>query len=179
MSGAIGADEFRRVAEPALALPGVDGVEVLFMHEWGGLTRFAKSAIHQSTAREDADLRVRVVTKDRVGVAASNDVSPKGARRAAESAKEMAEVVAPDPLWPDLAPPGDPVDRNDFDEETTDVAPERRAEGVARLVRQSPRGFTAAGAFETRGAEVGLANSRGQFCWAPTSQASLTSVMTG
>jgi len=42
----IGPDDIRTVAEAALDLAGADGVEVLLMHEWGGLTRFANSSIH-------------------------------------------------------------------------------------------------------------------------------------
>ena len=76
------------------------------MHEWGGLTRFANSVIHQSTFREDTGLRVRVVSRNRSGVASSNDFTERGAREAAASAKEMAEVAAPDPLFPGLAPQG-------------------------------------------------------------------------
>jgi predicted Zn-dependent protease len=105
MTGLIGPEEVRRVADAALSLPRADGVEVLFMHEWGGLTRFASSSIHQSTHREDTGIRVRVVSEGRIGVAASNDFSLEGARRAAESALEMATVVAPDALFPGLAPP--------------------------------------------------------------------------
>lgn len=179
MPGLIGSDEFRRVAGAALELPGVDGVEVLFIHEWGGLTRFAKSEIHQSTAQEDTGLRVRVVTKDRVAVAAANDFSPEGARRAAESAKEMAEVVAPDPLWPGLAARADPPGADGFDESTASATPEQRAEGVATLIGQSSNGFTAAGAYETRAIEVGVANTEGQVCWSPWTQASLTTVVSG
>ncbi|HEV8563502.1 MAG TPA: TldD/PmbA family protein [Actinomycetota bacterium] len=179
MPGLIGSDEFRRVAGAALELPGVDGVEVLFMHEWGGLTRFAKNDIHQSTAQEDTGLRVRVVTKDRVAVAASNDFSPKGARRAAESAKEMAEVVAPDPLWPGLAGPAEVPAADGFDEITASATPEQRADAVATLIAQSANGFTAAGAYETRAIEVGVANTEGQVCWSPWTQASLTTVISG
>ena len=61
MPGLIGAEAFTKVASAALDLTGVDGVEVLSIHEWGGLTRFANSEIHQSTFREDTALRVRVV----------------------------------------------------------------------------------------------------------------------
>jgi PmbA protein len=179
MPGLIGSDEFRRVAGAALELPGVDGVEVLFIHEWGGLTRFAKSEIHQSTAQEDTGLRVRVVTKDRVAVAAANDFSPEGARRAAESAKEMAEVVAPDPLWPGLAGRADAPAADGFDESTASATPEQRAEGVATLIGQSVNGFTAAGAYETRAIEVGIANTQGQTCWSPWTQASITTVISG
>ena len=63
MPGLIGEDQVRTVAEAALDLDGVDGVEVLFMHEWGGLSRFADSAIHQSTWREDTAVRTQPCAK--------------------------------------------------------------------------------------------------------------------
>jgi predicted Zn-dependent protease len=179
MAGLIGPDGIRRVSEAALDLLGADAVEVLAMHEWGGLTRFASSSIHQSTWREDTGLRVRVVSGGRIGVAASNDFSPEGARRAAESALEMAGVVAPDPQFPGLAPANPLEDASRFDEATAATTPERRAEGVAELVAACAGGFTAAGAFETTASEVAVANSLGQFCWAPTTQASLTTVISG
>src|SRR5581483_12011486 len=37
----------------------------------------------------------------------------------------------------------------------------------------------AAGAFETLATEIAVANTEGQFCWAPSTQASLTTVVTG
>ena len=82
MSEPIGPEEARAVAEAALELKGAD-VEVLFAHEWGGLTRFADSAIHQSTWREDTSLRVRVVSGGRVGVTSTNDFTKDGAAKAA------------------------------------------------------------------------------------------------
>jgi PmbA protein len=179
MAGIVGADEIRRVSQAALELPGTDGVEVLFMHEWGGLTRFAKSSIHQSTWREDTGLRVRVVVDGRVGVAGTNDLSPAGVVAAAESAREMAGVVAPDPLFPGLAPQNAVHDDSGFDEATANTTPEHRAEGVADLVAACADGFGAAGAFETMASEVAVANTEGQICWAPTTQASVTTVVTG
>jgi predicted Zn-dependent protease len=175
----MGPDEVRRVAQAALELPGADAVEVLFMHEWGGLTRFASSSIHQSTWREDTGLRVRVVLGDRIGVAATNEFSAEGALAAARSAREMAEVVAPDPHFPGLAPVDPIQDASGFDEETSRTTPERRAEGVAELVASCPGGFGAAGAFETMSSEVAVANTEGQFSWAPATIASLTTVITG
>lgn len=179
MPGLIGREAFERVAAAALELPGADGVEVLFIHEWGGLTRFASSRIHQSTWREDTGLRVRVVRGGRIGVAATNAFSPEGAQAAAESAREMASVVAPDPLFPGLAPPAPVPEHDGFDEAVAGASPELRARGVADLVAQLPAGCSAAGAFETIAVEVGVANTEGQVCWAPTTQASLTTVVSG
>jgi predicted Zn-dependent protease len=175
----IGPDGVRSVANAALELPGADDVEVLFMHEWGGLTRFASSSIHQSTHREDTGIRVRVVSGERIGVVGSNQFSPEGARAAAESALELAEVAAPDPHFPGLAPQAPVPERDGYDEATASATPERRAEGVAELVARCSDGFAAAGAYETLASEVAIANTRGQFCWAPSTQASLTTVVTG
>ena len=179
MPGLIGPDEARRVADAALNVSRADGVEVLFMHEWGGLTRFASSSIHQSTHREDTGIRVRVVSEGRIGVSASNDFSPEGALRAAESALEMATVVAPDPLFPGLARPAPTPEHQAFDQPTASTTPDERAEAVAELVGQCPEGFVAAGAYETLASEVAVVNTEGQFCWAPSSQASVTTVVTG
>ncbi len=66
MPDLVGPDEIRAVAEAALELKRADGVEVLLIHEWSGLTRFAESAIHQSTAREETGLDVEPL--DFVGV---------------------------------------------------------------------------------------------------------------
>src|SRR5438128_4578669 len=128
MPGLIGPEDVRTVAQAALDLPGADGVEVLFMHQWGGLTRFASSAIHQSTWSEDTGVRVRVVTDGRVGVAASNDFSKEGARKAAASAIEMARVAGPDPLFPGLATKAAVPQVQRFDEATASTGPEHRAE---------------------------------------------------
>src|SRR5438105_2561375 len=180
MAGPIGADAVRRVAEAALDLGGVDGIEVLFMHEWGGLSRFADSSIHQSTWREDTSLRVRVVTKGRVGVASTNQFTVNGARSVAESAKEMAAVASPDSLFPGLAPQSPVPERPDaFNEATANVTPEDRAERIASLVGQCDPGFHAAGALDTTAAEIAVVNSEGQFCYAPYTQAMITTVVSG
>lgn len=179
MPGLLGPDGFEAAASAALELPGVDGVEILLMHEWGGNTRFANSVIHQSTAREDTGLRVRVVSGGRVGVSATNDCTPKGARLAAQSAKEMAEIVAPDRLWPGLTSRTATPDLQRFDQATATTSPEARADAVAMLIGQAPPGFLTAGAYETMASEVGVANTEGQVCWGSQTQASMTTVMSG
>jgi PmbA protein len=179
MPGLIGADEVRAVCEAAVDLPGADGVEVLFLHDWTGLTRFADSSIHQSIWREDTAIRVRVVSANRVGIATTNDFSKEGARRAAGSALEMARVAVPDPMFPGLAPPAPVIENDRFDQATADTTPEDRAEMVAALVGQVGQGFHAAGALDTTAMELAVANSEGQFCYAPVTVAKLTTVVSG
>jgi len=179
MPGLVGPDEIRRGVAGALEIEGVDGVEVLFMHEWGGLTRFASSSIHQSTWTEDTAMRIRVVKDGRIGIAQTNDLSLDGTRAAAQNAREMADVVAPDPLFPGLADVNEIADDSRFHAETAETTPQRRADGVSDLVAACDDGFTAAGALETISGEIAVVNTNGQFCWAPTTQASITTVVTG
>lgn len=178
MPGLIGPDLIREVAAAALEVPGADAIETLLIHEWSGLTRFAESAIHQSTSREDTALRVRAVSGGRVGITATNDLSKEGAADAARSALELAKVAAPDPMFAGLTPPTEIPERPDgYDEATASASPDQRAEAVAELVGCSGKGFHAAGAFETQATEVALANTEGHFCYAPSTQTTLTTVI--
>lgn len=181
MSRPIGRDRALEVAGAALDVPGSEGVEVLLGHEWSGLTRFADSSIHQSTWREDTGIRVRVVVSGgRVGVASTNDFSPEGAARTAKDAFELAQTAAPDSSFPGLAPRSDVPERpGAYDEATAEATPEERAEAVAELVGQCGDGFHAAGAYETSASEVALVNSAGQACYGLTTQAMLTTVVSG
>jgi predicted Zn-dependent protease len=176
----IGPDDIREVANAALEVPGADTVEVLVIHEWSDLTRFAESAIHQSTSREDTALRVRTVAGGQVGIAATNDLTKDGAANAARSALELARVAAPDPMFPGMTPPTEVPDRpGGYDEATADMTPDQRAERVAELTGCCEPGFHAAGAFETSASEVTVANTNGHFCYAPSTQTTLSAVISG
>jgi len=177
----MGADAARKILEAAVegGSGGGAAVEALLFHEWGGLTRFADSAIHQSTSREDYSLRVRVVRDGRVAVASTDELTPEGAAGAAANAREMAEVASPDPLFPGLAPAAEVQAKDAFDEATAGATPRERAEGVAAMVAQAGDGFTSAGSYETSAAEIALLNTEGQFCYGPTTQAAVTALVSG
>ncbi|MGH2740077.1 MAG: PmbA/TldA family metallopeptidase, partial [Actinomycetota bacterium] len=176
----IGPDDIQLIAEAALDVPGADSVEVLFVHDWSGLTRFADSHMHQNTWRENSAVRIRAVSGARIGVASTNDVSKDGAAKAARSAVELAGVAAPDPLFAGLAPRAETPERpGAFDEATATATPEGCAEIVASLVAECADGFHAAGAVEATASEVALANSKGQFCYAPLTQATISTVVSG
>jgi PmbA protein len=180
MTEPIGRDDVLDVSQAALETDGAEAVEVLFAHEWGGLTRFADSSIHQSTWREDTLLKVRVVNSGRVGVATTNDFSKDGAARAGRDALELAQTAAPDPLFAGLTPPTDvPEKPGGYEEATARMTPEERAEAVAVLVGQCGEGFHAAGAYDTTAAEVAVINTEGQTCYDMSTQATLTTVVSG
>jgi predicted Zn-dependent protease len=181
MAGPVGPDESRRILDAALeaAQGAADGADALVVHEWGGLTRFAESAIHQSSWREDFSVKVRVAKGGRLGVSSTNQMSEAGAREAAADALEMARFATPDPLFPGFAPPRSSPPKEAFDQATARTSPARRAEGIAELVAQCDPAFRAAGSFETGGAEVAFGNTEGQYCYGPSSNAAVTALVSG
>ncbi len=173
--GRLGRERLLEVAEAALAVDGVDDAETLVFHETSGLTRFAGNHIHQSTWREDVDLRVRVaVDGNRVGVASSHDWSAAGARAAAARARQVAQAMPPDPGYPGMPAPADYPLAGRYDQATAATDPASRARLVAGVVRRLPAGVTAAGACETGELELAVANTRGLRAASATTMASFS-----
>ncbi len=179
-AGALGADRLHAVLDAALGLSGADDVEAQVTRTWGGLTRFARSEVHQHVAGDDAVVAVRVVTGARIGVASTNAATPQGAATAAARALAAARCSAPDPTYAGLAGPAPlpPVGRR-HDESTAGASPHRRAVGVADLLRRLRPGQEAAGAVATTASEVALATTAGVRLHTLTSGASASTVVMG
>jgi PmbA protein len=175
-----GADRLHAVLDAALAVDGADGVEARITRTWGGLTRFARSEVHQHVAGDDTVLAVRVLSAGRIGVASTNTATPEGASAAAARALAAARCSAPDPAYAGLAGPASlpPVGRR-YDEATAGASPRRRTDTVATLLNRLRPGQEAAGAVATTASEVALATTAGARVHALTSGASASSVVMG
>jgi PmbA protein len=153
------------VAESALALDGVDGVEVALTRSTSALTRYADSRIHQNTARADGEARVRVVVDGaRVGVVATTSLTPEGVRRAAEAARAAARLTPPDAHFGGLAPaqPATAYGEAGRDDPATAAAsPVERAEVAAAVLAELGRVATGAGAVETARVERAVVTTTG------------------
>jgi len=176
----LGRDRLAEIAHAALEEGGSGGAEALLLHEWGGLTRFAGSAIHQSTAREETMLKVRVADDGRIGIATTNDLTAEGAAAAARSALETARMSTPDPHFPGFAPREPALEPPDaYDEATAAAGPAARAEAVASAIARTDPAFRASGAYQTQGTEIAVLNTEGQACYGLTSRASISAVVSG
>jgi len=154
------------LADAALALAGSSGVravEVGLTRSTAAVTRFADSRIHQNTMRADGEARVRVVVDDaRVGVVATNQLDAAAVRRAAEAAREIARVTPPDPQFAGLAPGGATYGEAGSDDgQTAAASPHLRAQLVAAMLAELPRGVLGAGTMETGRVERAVATSLG------------------
>lgn len=174
MTQPLGQDRLAEAAESALKV-GADGAFALAYHQWGGLTRFASSQVHQNTWRDDVEIKVMaVVDERRVGVATTHSLEPDAVRRAAEDAVAIARVTPADPEFPGLAPPATYAAKDSYDEATATASPADRAAAVGRALGEFRSGQEGAGYCETTGTEVLLASTTGMRAYARSSVASMS-----
>jgi PmbA protein len=169
-----------RLADAALkGAPGAADLETVIECRRRGLTRFANSQIHQNTASEDVEVRVRAVTSDgRIGVAVAHTDNPAVAAATASQALAIARRCPADPEFPGLAPSAAP-DVIPFDEATAHASPADRAAAVRALLHEVGEGWESAGALATDGCELGVFTTQGQRAYTPLSSAQLTLIVTG
>ncbi|MFA5787078.1 MAG: TldD/PmbA family protein, partial [Actinomycetota bacterium] len=175
-----GRDRLLEIASAGLDVAGAEAAEFLIVRDASGLTRFASNRIHQNVWREDGELRARVVLSGgRCGVASSHDLSPAGALETAVRARAVAEVAVADPEFAGLSWPA-PCPRVDsFSEETAGADPQARAEAVKQALAGLPGGWEGAGAYETGGVEMALANSNGVRAYHPSSRCAFSILVSG
>ncbi|HEV2889436.1 MAG TPA: TldD/PmbA family protein [Frankiaceae bacterium] len=168
------------LAQTALDAEGADAVEVHVTRSDTALTRFAESVVHQNTARLDGEARVRVVVDGaRVGVVATNDLSPEGLRAAARSAVEAARVTPPDESFAGLASPASYDAAGVDDEATGSASPDDRARLVATMLSHLGAGMVAAGTAESGRHEVAVVNTNGVSAYHASTRASVTCLVSG
>ncbi len=179
MTEPMGADALHDLLDVALGLDGADEVEAGAEHGWGGLARFAGSAIHQHVTSDDTSVSVRVVCAGRIGVASTNDATPAGVTAAGERALAAARLSPPDPHYPGLAGRSALPETQRFDQATATTSPLQRAEAVAVLLGALGPGQQGAGAVSTSAAEVAFATTSGARLHALATRASASTVVTG
>ena len=74
-----------------------EATEALYLGQDAALTRFANNQIHQNMREHDATVQVRVVDRERIGVASTNRLDEAGLRSVVERATAIAERSQPNP----------------------------------------------------------------------------------
>jgi PmbA protein len=173
-------DDVEALLERALAHADGMETEALFYGQDSALTRFATNQIHQSVREHDASLQVRVIDRERVGVASTNRLDEQGIRSVVERVRAIAERSAPNPAVAALPEP----DGRDHDPElghvtaTAEASADRRAEGARAVIAAGEKaGLQTAGSFSTSSVTVAVANSRGIRSRHRSTRAALLTVM--
>jgi PmbA protein len=164
----------------ALRSSTAEQTEALYLAQDSALTRFATNRIHQNVREHDATLQVRVIDRDRIGVASTNRLDDGGIRDVVERAIAIAERSAPNPRAAVLPEP----DGRQHDPElgfvaaTAEATAERRAEGARAVIASGEaKGLQSSGSYSTGVMTVAVANSHGIRARHRSSRAALLTVM--
>src|SRR5580704_5923297 len=166
-----------------------DEVEVLFSGGRFALTRFANNTIHQNVAEENHIVSVRTAFGGRTARAFTNKFDEESLRQVVRSAESLAKVQHPDV---DLLPMPDARSADGADgtpvltqvvpsrhfQQTADITPELRAEGVSKIVGVAQKHkLTTAGVFSSAESLDGIFNSRGLSRWHTQTSAEISITM--
>jgi predicted Zn-dependent protease len=167
-----------------------DEVEVVFSGGRFALTRFANNVIHQNVAEENYVVSVRSAFGKRTARAFTNKFDDESLRQVVRSAESLARVQHPDA---DLLPMPDSSEAignagvgagatytmpSRHFQQTADITPELRAEGVKQIVGVADRRKLAtAGVFSSAEALDGIFSSRGLSRWHTQTSAEVSITM--
>jgi predicted Zn-dependent protease len=172
--------EIRAITERVLAQSPADQTEVVVLANDEQLTRFANNEIHQNVAETNAEIRIRAVFGQQVGVAVTNNVSDQGLRRTLDSAVEIARRQAPNPDFHSLPSPQPLTPIDAYVQATGTCLPNRRAAAAGTICRLAAEaGLVGAGAFSTAASGVAVANSLGVWTYEMRSNCQLSTVVMG
>jgi PmbA protein len=157
-------DDVDALLDRALTHSTAERTEAVVLAQDSALTRFATNRIHQNVRQHDADLQVRVIDGDRIGVASTNRLDEGGIRDVVERATAIAERSAPNPGAAILPEP----DGRDYDPDlgyvaaTAEATPEQRAEAARAVIAAGEaKGLETSGSVSTATMTVAVANSLG------------------
>ena len=149
-----------------------DGVSVSAHAKTCRVFRFAYDAVHQDLVQESISTAVQVVRDQRVGVARTGTLSPRGLRRCAEAAADIAAHAPRCSTLPVLPARHRIASTRDWVAATSDLDAAHAVSALKRLFHLCQgAGATLAGSFVTAEDEFAVANSAGTACYAASSVA--------
>ncbi len=174
-------DEITTLLERVLRHAGGDvQAEALYLGEDAALTRFATNQIHQNVRGHDASLQVRVLDRERVGVAATNRLDDGSLRELVERARAIAARSAPNPraaILPEPSERGFDTDLG-YVSATADASADVRAEGAAAVIAAGEaKRLQVSGSYATSTTTVAVANTKGIRSIHRSTRAALLTVM--
>lgn len=166
--------------DAALRHSTAEQTEVLYFGSDDALTRFANSQIHQNVAEHDASVQVRIIDRQRVGVASTNRLDEAGLRDAVMRATAIAERTQPNPKAPELPGPNEQSADPDlgYAAATAEATPEQRGEAARAVIAAGlAERLVVSGSISTGVYMLAVANSRGLRARQRSTRAALVTVM--
>lgn len=176
----LGKEKALAVLRRALELSVADKTEVRISGENFNLTRFANSTIHQNLNRDIAELQVRVIHGNRLGVASTYSLDEEGIKAVLAKAMQLAAVGEESGEELDLPPKTTYAPCDNYYAATANYTAGERAEDVAKIVAHcDPLGYKAFGSHITTTEELAVMNSNGLEAYNVSTYAYLRTVVEG
>ncbi len=160
-----GKEKLLEIANNILKLCDSDQAEVMVSASKGSLTRFANSYIHQNMSVVSANVTIRIIKGQKIGIAAVNSLEENAIKKAIKTATELADLQHDNPDFIGLP---SKVQENyekveSFVFETLECDPQYRTELVKKIVLEADKhqGLTVSGTVSTNTSELVLVNSLG------------------
>src|SRR5689334_10758957 len=140
-------------------------IEIIFSSTNFALTRFANNTIHQNVAEVNEMASIRVAFDGKTARAKTNRFDDDSLKRAVQSAESIAKAQETDPELLPMASAAEgkgtaPPSR--WFDQTAELTPEDRAEGVAKIVAAAKKNkLVTAGIFSSSQSADGIVNSNG------------------
>ena len=173
-------DQIEALLDETLRTSTAGATEALYLAQDSALTRFATNRIHQNVREHDATLQVRVIDRDRIGVASTNVLDAGGIRHVVERAIAIAERSAPNSRAAIMPEPDGRTHDPDlgYVPATAEASAARRAEGARAVIAGGEaKGLQSSGSFSTSVMTLAVANSHGIRARHRGSRAALLTVM--
>src|SRR5258708_33752744 len=152
-----------RIVEDALNAAGTPEADVVFPSTDQNISRFANSNLHQNMSEISAELTLRGIVDEAMGVASTTSFDSEEIARTAELAREAARHSDPLQNFSGLYRGGEEAPRlRTFHDDVASIAPLDKARALkAMFDRGREHGVLFAGSFATSSASVACGNSHG------------------
>lgn len=168
------------ILDEALRAAGTAEADAVFISTDQNISRFANSNLHQNMSEISAEIELRVIVDNAMGVASTTVFDSAEIARTAALAREAAHHAHPLQKFSGLYRGGEPLPKvRTFDYATSVIAPADKARALRRMFeRGAPNGIQFAGAYGTGASSVAMANTHGvrRFCTMTSSDATVIAI---
>ena len=168
------------ILDAALNASNADEADALFVSTDQNITRFANSNVHQNMSEVSAELTLRVIVDNAVGVAATTVFDADEIARTAALAREAARHGDPLQNFTGLYRDTDPAPAlHTFHERLASIRPAEKARALRTMFdRGRENGLTFAGAYATGASSYACGNTHGvrRYCTTTAAGASVIAI---
>jgi Predicted Zn-dependent proteases and their inactivated homologs len=168
------------ILDQALRAAGTAEADAVFISTDQNISRFANSNLHQNMSEVSAELELRVIVDNAMGVASTTVFDGDEIARTAALAREAAHHSHPLQNFSGLYRDNEPLPPvRTFDDGTAAIAPADKARALrAMFDRGLPQGIQFAGAYGTGASSLAVANTHGirRYCTVTASDATVIAI---